>query len=311
MSKSTLISCTLCFFFLSACIKEEPILPQESLYGDNIIEAFSVFDPCDTIQRPAYQLARAFNAETTIKRLFYLQQPASDLVLLGRSVENTAFEDNTELYFHGLSVLDQQSNEPLFILSEDEVDVDLFAADNIYLIGQASAFGSSYLFLSSSDALASAAFGVGDLFKVSLYEIEEHQGTLTVQNKLQLNGTASGSSSINFEFESRPLPNNEEVQTIQKTITQLKAGNYPFDPASQAKKFDLQLALYQRDFRFAEGLLQNTNLLNLLSAENQQSIRILNQIIQQKSITAFFCMSDQKTWTTANNLAPGIATPID
>lgn len=311
MIRKSIIALLFLWSTLYACVKEEPVLPQEALYFDEIIDAFSVFDPCDTIEAPKYQLGRVFNAQAEIKRLFYLQQPNSELVLLGRSTKDTTFQDNSGLYFHGLSVADQQLEEPVFILSEDEVDLDLFAVDNIYLIGKASTFGSRYLFLSSSDALAAATLGVADLFKVRLYEIEATQGTIRVKHKFQLNATSSSDGMISYAFESRLLPNNQEVQVIQDAIAKIKTGSYAFDPTNQVKNFDQQLGLYQRDFRFAEGLLKDTSFLNLLSAENQQILKVLNRMVTQQSIPFFFCLSDQKNWTTSNSLAPGIPTPLD
>jgi hypothetical protein len=310
MSTRAFVLLVLLLPFLNACL-EEPILPKESLYSDNIIEEFSVFDPCDTIQTPAYRLTRALNVGTEISRLFHLQQPSSDLVLLGRAATNTTFQNKRELFFHGLTIADQQSAEPVFILSEDKVGLGSLAADNIYLIGQAGSFENRYLFLSSSDALASAAVGRGDVFKVRLYELEEAQDTLTVKHKLQLNATASGASITIFEFASSPLPDKEEIQVIQDAITKMRSGSFSFDPANQVKKIDLQLALYQRDFRFAEGLFKKPSFLNLLSDESQQTISVLNRVIEQKAITAFFCLSDQETWAVSNNLAPGIPTPLD
>lgn len=311
MIRKVIIALLFLWSTLYACVKEDPVLPQESLYFDEIIDAFSVFDRCDTIEAPKYQLARAINAQTEIRRLFYLQQPNSELVFLGRSAKDTAFQDNSGLYFHGLSVADQQLEEPVFILSEDEVDLELFAVDNIYLIGKASTFGSRYLFLSSSDALAATTSGAADLFKVRLYEIEATQDTIIFNHKLQLNATSSSDGMITYAFESRLLPNKQEVQVIQEAIAKIKTGSYSFDPTKQVKNFDQQLGLYQRDFRFAEGLLQDTSFSKLLSEENQEVLNVLNQIVTQESIAAFFCLADQKKWTSSNNLAPNISTPLD
>lgn len=294
-----------------ACLKEEPILPQDALYVESIIEEFSVFDPCDTVQGPAYQLSRRLEAETTIRRLFYLQEPNRALVLLGRAAGNTAFEENTELYFHGLSVLEENEDDPTYILSEDEVNIDLFAASNLYLIGKASAFDQHYLFLTSSDGLAASTFGEGDVFKVQLYEVEETSGMFSVRNKMELNAKSSGGASVRFEYASLPLPNAEETAVIQQAITDIKAGNYAFDPANQVKKFDSQLSLYQRDFRFAAGLVADTELLSLLSEENQRAVRVLERMVEQRSVTAFFCLSEQQIWSVSNNLAPQISTPLD
>ncbi|GAB5554877.1 MAG: hypothetical protein Sapg2KO_44680 [Saprospiraceae bacterium] len=294
-----------------ACQKEEPVLPQEALYFDEIVDEFYLLDPCDTILAPAYQLTRAFDASSEISRLFYLQQPRSELVLLGKAATDLVFQDNRMLYLNGLSVADEQLGEPVFVLSESEVELDLFAVDNIYLIGKASSFENRYLFLSSSDALATNTMGVRDLFKVRLYEVEEDQGTITVRHKLQLNATISEDDVISYTFESRLLPDNEETQIIQDAIAEMRTGSYVFDPTTKVKTIDLQLELYQRDFPFAQGLLKDTNFLNLLSEESQDVLSVLDRMVAQKSITAFFCLSDQKIWKSRAGLASNIPTPLD
>ena len=296
---------------LSKCKKETIILPQEALYLDEIVEEFSVFKPCDTILAPDYQLSRAINAAPTISRLFYLQQPSSELVLLGRALENINFQDNRTLYFHGLTIAEPALDHPVFILSEDEVDIGVFGASNLYLAGQSDNFEERFLFITSTDALASSAFGPGDLFKVRLYDMEMQQNELKVNHKLQLNATAPSGGAPSFQYESLPLPDPEELSAIQQAIINMRAGSFPFDPDNQDKKFDLQLGLYQRDLRFVDGLQRNPSFLALLSEDNQQTALALGRMVKNRSISAFFCLSEQKNWNNSTTLAPNIPTALD
>ncbi|MEM6380489.1 MAG: hypothetical protein AAF705_20055 [Bacteroidota bacterium] len=305
---SVLILLTL---LLSNCKKEAIFLPQEALYLDEIVEDFSVFKPCDTILAPNYQLTRAFNATPSISRLFYLEQPNSELVLLGRATEDINFQDNRAIYFHGLTIAEPSLDAPVFILSEDEVDIGVFGASNLYLVGQADNFETRFLLLTSTDALASSAFGTGDLFKVRLYDMEVQQGQLTVNHKLQLNATAPSGGAASFQYESLPAPDQQEMDAIQNAIANMRAGTFPFDPANQDKKFDLQLALYQRDFRFVEGLQRNTSFFELLSEDNQQTALALGRLLQNRSVSAFFCLSEQRNWSNTGSLAPNIPTALD
>ena len=90
----------------------------------------------------------------------------------------------------------------------------------------------------------------------------------------------------------------------------MKSGTYPFDALSQPKKFDLQMGLHQRDFKFAQGVIDE-GFIDLLSEENQNAIKTIARFSNVKTVTALVCLTDQQEWSISDDLAANISTPLD
>ena len=137
--------CCLCFI---SCLEEEPILPVEKLYGEEIVEEFSFFDPCDTVNAPNYMVDRITNPSTEIDRLFHLRLPLGEVLYIGRSAADNPSFDKSKLFYHGQTIMDNKLGEPVFVLFEDETGIPGF--QHMFLIGKASSFDSRYIFGASS-----------------------------------------------------------------------------------------------------------------------------------------------------------------
>ncbi len=307
--RSTLLLFASASILLCSCLDEEE-LSVDALYSEELVEEFTIFDPCDTITAPNYRVTRASLIGDKIERLFHMTYPAGEILFLGRSLPNNIDYNKQQLFYQGMTILDRHNDSPTFVLFEDKTGVIGF--DNVFLIGQENAFETDYFLCTSSDALSAAIFNDGDLFKVNLYEIQERDGSITISKALVLNATSGASQRAQYDYRETapPVTNSQEFNDIENFITLMKSGTYPFDPSAQVKKFDLQLGLHQRDFKFAQGLIEE-DFLNILSEENQKAIRAIATFSNVRAISALDCLTDQEEWSISDPLAADIPSPLD
>lgn len=295
--------------FVCSCLDEEE-LSVDALYSEELIEEFTIFDPCDTIKAPDYRVSRAAIVGEGIERLFHMTYPFGEILFLGRSLANNTSFNKLELFYQGMTIDDPLNDSPTFILSEDNTGVVGF--DNVFLIAQQGELETNYLLGTSSDGLRAAIGGDGDLFKVNLYEIQESNGSITISKALVLNATSGASQRAQYDYRETTPPgtNSQQFNEIENFITLMKSGTYPFDPSAQAKKFDLQLGLHQRDFKFAQGVIDE-GFVDMLSAQNQKAIRAIAKFSNVKAISALDCLTDKEEWSISDNLGANIPSPFD
>lgn len=305
----TLILFTISSILLYSCLDEEE-LPVDALYSEDLIEEFEIFDPCDTITAPNYRVARVANPSTEIERLFHLTTPVNEVLFLGRSLANNADFNKRELFYHGMTVDYNSDAQSIYILSEDNTGVQGF--DNVFLLAQEGDYNTNYLLGVSSNQLTAGVNIEGDLFKISLYEIEEVAAKISIVNHMRLEAKSNVNSTIYNYFSSGiPSDDSQEFKEIDNFITLMKSGAYPFDPQEQAKKFDLQLGVNQRDFQFAQGLIEDRDLFGELSATNKEVVKTVARLIKDKIIVALFCLTDEQKWTVSDNIGSNLSSPLD
>ena len=297
------------FTLFYSCLDEEE-LSVDALYSEELIEEFKIFDPCDTIRAPEYKVSRAAIIGEGIDRLFHLKYPIGEVLFIGRSLANNTDFDRRQLFYHGMTIDDFSNDHPTYVLFEDNTGVAGF--DNVFLIAQQNSYDTNYLLGASSDGLRAAVGGDGDLFKINLYEIQEDNGNIGVSKFFILNATTGASRRAQYDYMQAgpPEPNSEEFRKIENFITSMKSGTYPFDALSQPKKFNLQLGLHQRDFKFAQGVIDE-GFIDFLSEENQKAIETIARFSKVKTITALTCLTDQQDWTISDDLAANIRMPLD
>ena len=291
-----------------ACSDEEEVLSVDRLYSEPLIDEFSVFDPCDTISPPQYQITANVASTDEIGRLYSLNHPFGRLLVIGRSAGVTSAIDATELSYHGMTIMDDNSNDPSFVLFEDDNDEPGF--QHVYILGKQSVFSTNFLFITATDALRASTFGDGDLFILKCYEIEQAGDDIQVVNSFNLNALSGNSSAIRYVYENADPPTNEELQQIERFTMQMKGGAYPFSISLQRLKLRLQLGLNQRDLRFAEGMVQS-ELMGQLSSKNQELIRDLDRFLELNLFSAFLCAEDGEFFTVSDDVGSGIASPLD
>jgi len=309
--RKSLILIPVISLFLYSCLDEET-LSVDALYSEDIIEEFTIFDPCDTISGPDYQVTRALSVGSEIERLFHFTHPLGEALFIGRSLENNTDFDKRQLFFQGLTIVDNLNSNPTFVLLEDNTGVQGF--ENVFLIAQQGSLTSNYLLGTSSNALTAAISAAGDAFKVNLYEIRESNENITITNFLRLNATSGASAgqepNYNYNSSTPPSSNSQAFQEIENFITLIRSGMYPFDAQAQAKKFDLQLGVIQRDFQFAQGLIQD-DLINQLTMENQNAIQTLTRFINGKIISSLRCLTDEQAWSVTEDVGSDISSALD